>query len=76
MSPIELVNDLQKLVVATYSGETTDPFKLYKAKHNISDLCLALLRSIQGPEEYTVLLAGKIKICAVACADSRFCRCA
>ena len=61
MSPIDLVNDLQKVVVSTYSGEVADQFKLYKAKHIISDLCLALLRSVQGPEEYTAILAGKIK---------------
>ena len=58
MSPIELVNDLQKLVVSTYSGNVTDPLQLYKSKHRKSDLCLALLRSNQGPEEYTVILAG------------------
>ncbi|KAH9487380.1 O-methyltransferase gedA [Psilocybe cubensis] len=57
MSPIDLVNDLQKLVVSTFSGEVTDPFEVYKAKHKISDLCLALLRSVQGPEEYTAILA-------------------
>ncbi|KAL9709213.1 hypothetical protein Ac2012v2_007567 [Leucoagaricus gongylophorus] len=57
MSPIELVNDLQKLVVSTYSGNVTDPLQLYKSKHRKSDLCLALLRSNQGPEEYTVILA-------------------
>lgn len=59
MSPIDLANELQKLVASTYSGDVTDPFKLYKAKHSISDLCLSLLRAVQGPEEYTAILAGK-----------------
>lgn len=51
MFPIELV-------VSTYSGNVTDPLQLYKSKHRKSDLCLALLRSNQGPEEYTAILAG------------------
>lgn len=60
-SPIDLVNQLQKLVVSTYT-EVSDPFQLYKAKHSISDLCLALTRAVQGREEYTALLAGTIDI--------------
>jgi len=60
MSPVDIVNDLQELVVSTYSGKVTDPLQLYKSKHRISDLCLALLRSNQGPEEYTAILAGAI----------------
>jgi len=60
MSPTDIVNDLQELVVSTYSGKVTDPLQLYKSKHRISDLCLALLRSNQGPEEYTAILAGGI----------------
>ena len=60
MSPVDIVNDLQELVVSTYSGKVTDPLQLYKSKHRISDLCLVLLRSNQGPEEYTAILAGAI----------------
>lgn len=60
MSPIDIVNVLQELVVSTHSGEVTDPLQLYKSKQRISDLCLALLRSNQGPEEYTAILAGEI----------------
>ena len=74
-SPVELVNNLQKLVVSAYSGGVTDPFELYKTKHSISDLCLALLRSVQGPEEYTAILAGRVaetSTCILTGIDLRF----
>ena len=61
-SPIDLVNQLQKLVVSTYTDSVSDPFQLYKAKHSISGLCLALTRAVQGREEYTALLAGAVYI--------------
>jgi len=58
-SPIELVNRLQELVSSVYAGdEVLEPLQLYKAKHTISERCMALLRAVLGPAEYTAILAG------------------
>ncbi|KAF8057596.1 S-adenosyl-L-methionine-dependent methyltransferase [Lyophyllum atratum] len=56
-SPIDLVQKLQGLITSTYSGNISDPLELYKAKHTITNLCLSLLQAVQGPEEYTAILA-------------------
>ncbi|KAG5730173.1 O-demethylpuromycin-O-methyltransferase [Termitomyces sp. T112] len=56
-SPAEIVQTLQTLITSTYSGNVTDPLVLFKAKHTISNLCLSLLQAVQGPEEYTAILA-------------------
>ncbi|KNZ78092.1 O-demethylpuromycin-O-methyltransferase [Termitomyces sp. J132] len=56
-SPVEIVQTLQTLIASTYSGTVTDPLVLFKAKHTISNLCLSLLQVVQGPEEYTAILA-------------------
>ncbi|KAJ7583558.1 S-adenosyl-L-methionine-dependent methyltransferase [Mycena floridula] len=53
-SPIELADDLYRLVLATYQNNDHPAFDSKKA---ITALCLSLIRACEGPEQYTAILA-------------------
>lgn len=70
-SPIALAEQLLELVKSIHStdnaaksavsggGAPSSTQAVYDAKHRVAETCDALMRSVLGPLEYTVLLAGE-----------------
>ncbi len=63
LHPVALAEDLLQLVKSLYpSSETSivdDSKESYKAKGHLQSLTGQLLRSVLGPADYTVALAGE-----------------
>lgn len=74
-APIILAEQLLELVKSVYTADNTRhdgvPFAdttsqaVHNAKYRIAETCDELMRSVLGPLEYTVLLAGEFDILSV-----------